>query len=136
MRCAGRRKQSERRKGERKKGRKRKRKGKGCRKRGDQGTCREAIYHDLMDCVVSSSGSMQFTAKENALLPSASLSARESNDFRRKLIVCIDTCLEECGGSSATRRPLMLALDAAVENYLEKLSAAEIQASSGAEEEQ
>ena len=87
-----------------------------------------------MDCVVSSSDSMQFTAKENALLASASLSARESNDFRRKLIVCIDTCLEECGASSATRRPLMLAIDTAVEKYLEELSAAEIQASFGAED--
>ena len=93
-----------------------------------------------MACVVSSSESdragVQFTAKEDALLVSERLSARESNDFRRKLIACLDTCLEECGASSATRRPLMLALDAAVENYLEKLSAAEIQASSGAEEEQ
>ena len=68
----------------------------------------------------------QFTPAEDELLARERQSARQSNFIRRQLIMCIDRALEQCGASSNTRRPLVLAMDEAVEKHLEDLSVVEM----------
>ena len=60
--------------------------------------------------------------QEKCLLARERLCARTNNEIRRKLVGYIDAVLEDGGASGTTRRPLIIALDEAIEKYLEEMS--------------